>query len=108
MDICGMKNIKMKKMKTTTLKFGAMVFIAGLAVTSLSSCKKKGCTDPTATNYSDKAKKDDGTCEYASSSSYMIETVTINGVSYEKITGTIKENLSLNAANKYIISGGVL
>jgi len=29
------------------------------------SCKKKGCTDPVATNYNEKAKVDDGTCEYA-------------------------------------------
>ncbi len=27
-----------------------------------SSCKKKGCTDPAACNYSEEAKKDDGTC----------------------------------------------
>jgi hypothetical protein len=38
-----------------------------LAATVLigTSCKKEGCTDPTATNYSEKAKKNDGTCEYA-------------------------------------------
>ena len=29
------------------------------------SCKKKGCTDSNATNYSEKAKKDDGSCEFA-------------------------------------------
>ncbi len=29
------------------------------------SCKKKGCTDSNATNYSEEAKKDDGSCEYA-------------------------------------------
>jgi hypothetical protein len=29
------------------------------------SCKKKGCTDPVATNYNEKAKVDDGTCEYS-------------------------------------------
>ncbi len=94
-------------MKTTTLKMGAIALFVAFAVTSLSSCQKKGCTDPSATNYSDKAKKDDGTCEYAASSSYTIETVSINGVSYEKITGTIKENLALVANKKYIISGGV-
>lgn len=30
----------------------------------LSSCKKEGCTDPTAVNYNDKAKKDDNSCTY--------------------------------------------
>jgi hypothetical protein len=40
-----------------------------LALTSLiafSSCKKDGCTDSAATNYNEKAKKDDGSCEYLS------------------------------------------
>lgn len=30
------------------------------------SCKKKGCTDPVATNYNANAEKNDGSCEYAS------------------------------------------
>lgn len=33
-------------------------------LTPLTSCKKSGCTDPTASNYSSKAKKDDGSCTY--------------------------------------------
>lgn len=40
--------------------------IAALAVTiSITSCKKKGCTDPNSISYNTEAKKDDGTCEYA-------------------------------------------
>lgn len=34
---------------------------------SFSSCKKKGCTDPTATNYDASAKVDDGSCTYPDS-----------------------------------------
>ena len=36
------------------------------------SCKKKGCTDPEAYNYSEEAKKDDGSCSYEAP--YIIPT----------------------------------
>ncbi|WP_066759426.1 MbnP family protein [Crocinitomix algicola] len=45
------------KIKNITL----IVLLGGL---SLTSCKKEGCTDEAATNYSEKAKKDDGSCVY--------------------------------------------
>ena len=32
---------------------------------SVTSCKKAGCTDSIASNYSDAAKKDDGSCTYS-------------------------------------------
>jgi hypothetical protein len=32
---------------------------------SVTSCKKAGCTDPIASNYSDAAKKDDASCTYS-------------------------------------------
>lgn len=35
-----------------------------IGATMITSCKKEGCTDSTATNYDKKAKKDNGTCEY--------------------------------------------
>lgn len=40
----------------TTLLFVSLAFV---------SCKKKGCTDPTATNYSSDAEKDDGSCDFS-------------------------------------------
>ena len=41
--------------------FLLLLIAGGLTITS---CKRKGCTDPTAVNYSEKAKKDDGSCNY--------------------------------------------
>ena len=47
----------MKLIKTTLLVLGATVLIT-------TSCKKKGCTDSAAINYSEEASKDDGSCNY--------------------------------------------
>lgn len=49
-------------MKKTFLKTLVIIFlIGGVAITS-TSCKKKGCTSETATNYDPDATKDDGSC----------------------------------------------
>lgn len=39
-----------------------MLIALGSSLMLATSCKKKGCTNPEATNYSEEAKKDDGSC----------------------------------------------
>lgn len=46
-----------------------------LVAMPLTSCKKKGCIDPTATNYNENAKKDDGSCTYATPTPTATPTV---------------------------------
>lgn len=50
-----------------------LTIIALGAIASFTSCKKKGCTDDTATNYAEEAKKDDGSCEYTD----LVENATL-------------------------------
>lgn len=47
-----------------TIKFALLIAIVSLSSASFISCKRKGCTDQNANNYSAKAKKNDNTCTY--------------------------------------------
>ena len=53
------------------LKFLPILAISTLMIMPM-ACKKKGCTDEDAINYDAKAKKDDGSCEYAEDNSYTV------------------------------------
>ena len=61
---------------------------------ALTSCKKKGCTDSTATNRNEKAKKDDGSCLYR-------PFLTINGQAQMTINvGGAYSDAGATAVNK--------
>jgi hypothetical protein len=76
--------------KTTT----TALLLVSILGTGLVSCKKEGCTDSTATNYSSKAKKDDGSCKYAAIDNELVGS----------ITGT----KTLDASIVYTITGPVI
>lgn len=62
-------NLKTMKKKILFLMLASTVVIAP-------SCKKKGCMDPLANNYSEKAEKDNGSCDY--SATEVTEDITVN------------------------------
>lgn len=78
-----------------TVNFG-LVLVTALSM-SVVSCKKEGCTDPEATNYNSKAKKDDGSCTYP-------EVVQVNQV----VTGNISSNTTWSASKIYELKGKVV
>ncbi|UTW63237.1 DUF4856 domain-containing protein [bacterium SCSIO 12741] len=71
--------------------------VVGLAmVAAFSSCKKEGCTDPTATNYDSDAKEDDGSCiaatvdsKYTQPSTYVFTRNNETSVSYSGQTNRL-------------------
>lgn len=70
------------------------LFIAIIASVGFTSCKKKGCTDATAVNYSESAKKDDGSCAYK-------PIITLNGSSSVTINvGDTYNDAGATAKNK--------
>lgn len=89
------------KLRKSTIK---MMVLAGALVAVVPACKKKGCTDPDATNYDAEAKKDDGTCTFDST---WYTEVTVSGTVYKQITGNITEDQTLTAADNWMLSGGV-
>lgn len=46
------------------MKTQILISIAFITMLVITGCKKEGCTDPVATNYDSKAKKNDGSCVY--------------------------------------------
>jgi len=56
------------------MKLKYLALIALGASIALSSCKKEGCTDPTASNFDENAEKDDGSCISTGILPYVVPT----------------------------------
>lgn len=84
--------MKLKTTKTTLM----LLAIASVSLGTV-SCKK-GCTDPQATNYDSKAKKDDGSCVVIVDPTDSLITVT----------GSITANTTWSSANMYKLEGKVV
>jgi hypothetical protein len=78
-----------------------IIIIASIATVG---CKRKGCTDSTASNYDSKAKKDDGSCDYNLMGNYdraiMLTNIAENYIipaysNYELTLTNLKSKVSL-------------
>jgi len=56
-----------------------LILLISVVFLTFQSCKKKGCTDSSATNYSTEAKKDDGSCTYYYQTVKSQVSYTLNG-----------------------------
>ncbi|MCH2235832.1 MAG: hypothetical protein MK078_16445 [Crocinitomicaceae bacterium] len=83
----------------------AALLVGGVMVVA-PSCNRKGCTDPTANNYDEKAKKEDPDepCTYDLPTGYTV--VTIGGVSYNQLDANLTQDMTLDAASNWLLSGG--
>lgn len=46
------------------MKHTTKLILVAMLITSMLSCRREGCTDCNASNFNDKAKKDDNSCEF--------------------------------------------
>jgi hypothetical protein len=76
------------------IKFLLKMIIIGSMV-MLTSCKKEGCMDPNALNYSSSAQKDDGSCYYETNSN-------------EVVSGQITTNTTWTSDKIYELNGKVV
>ena len=61
------------------MKNSSLILLAlslSVAAVFTTSCKKKGCTDPDAINYSEEAEKDDGSCSYEGAMVFYYDEAT--------------------------------
>ena len=90
------------KRANLTIKTLMMAGLSLAVVGGMTSCKKEGCTDSTATNYDEKAKKDDGSCVAAT----PVVSAPTQGA--ETKTGKISADETWTSNNIYTLNGKVV
>ena len=80
------------------MKRNGLLILMTIAL-AMTSCKKKGCIDPAATNYNPSADKDDGTCEYSS----VASATTLDCQEFNQ-TGTNYQLVDLGLGIDYIVN----
>lgn len=100
-------------METKKIKVGALLLGASLMI-AFSSCKKEGCTDPAAVNYSEKAKKDDGSCVFeeepvdTETTRYISSNITADATWETGKTYILQSRISVISGATLTIQPGVI
>jgi hypothetical protein len=81
-------------MKKMNLSVFALTALLGASTLVATSCNRKGCTDETALNYDEKAKKDDGSCDYPST----VKDVVV-------VEGDITTTVNWTKDKQYLVKG---
>lgn len=88
-----------------------LVIAAGVLATTFTSCKKKGCTDETALNYNEEAKKDDGSCVYKDVDTTIVmvtENITANTTWEKGKVYILADRIAVTSGATLTIEPGVI
>jgi hypothetical protein len=80
---------------------GKIKFLVFASILILASCRKEGCTDPSANNYWDEAEVDDGTCIYETTNP------TPTGCVVVQVGTSISSPTTWTAGNVYVVLGSL-
>ena len=95
------------------MKLHFIALVLGTASIIVTSCRKEGCTDETALNYSVEAKKEDGSCQYESANhiavpdTYIFERNGNSTVDYSGQTQRIEMLMEMSSYLKSANTAGV-